>query len=133
MGKKNTFTKRNSIIKEAEDESLTELCEKLVRINPELIAGYSKKYILDDNSCIKDEIKGENILYLYSPKKKVIMPSEYRQIGDQIIYYYEDVVITRVIYMNMKFEDGIKVNDYLLYIDNDKIEKEKMYAYTKLD
>ena len=33
----------------------------------------------------------------------------------------------------MKLEEGIKVKDYALYIDNDKIEREKKYVYTKLD
>ena len=95
--------------------------------------GYSKRFYLDDDSCIKKEIKGEPVLYLYSPKKRVIMPSEYRQIEDKIIYHYEDVIIARVVYMDMKLEDGIKMKDYALYVDNDKIEKEKKYVYTKLD
>ena len=133
VDKKNTFTKRKSLIKEAEEESLTELCEKLACINPGLITGYSKKFILDDNSCIKEEIKGENLIYLYSPTKKIIMPSGYRQIEDRIIYSYEDVIIAWVVYIKMKLEDGIKAKDYTLYLDNDRIEREKKYVYTKLD
>lgn len=133
MNKKNTFTRRKTLLEEAEEESLTELCEKLTRINPGLIAGYSKKFMLDDNSCIREEIKGENLIYLYSPTKKIIIPSGYSQIEDKIIYYYEDVIIARVVYIKMKLEDGIKVKDYTLYIDNDKIEREKKYVYSKLD
>ena len=42
MNKKSIFIRRKTILQDADDKILSEICEKITNINPEVIAGYSK-------------------------------------------------------------------------------------------
>lgn len=131
MQSKNIFTKRKTILKDIKNEVLQDICEKLVYFNPGVIAGYSNKFILDENNNIEKELQGKSVIYLYCPVKKIIIPEDYRILGDYISPWYKDEAIAKIVNMDFNFEDGKKIEDYFLYMDKDKMEKEKKYIYPK--
>ena len=51
--------------------------------------------------------------------------------GEYITYWYDNVILAKIVHMDIKLEDGLKVKDCILYIDKDKMEKEKEYAYIR--
>ena len=131
MQTKNIFTKRKTILKDIKNEVLQDICEKIVYFNPGVIAGYSNKFILDENNNIEKELQGKSVIYLYCPVKKIIIPEDYRILGDYISPWYKDEAIAKIVNMDFNFEDGKKIEDYFLYMDKDKMEKEKKYIYPK--
>ncbi len=122
------YKKRKNITTLAVDEKLAKISEDLLTVNPDIILGISKKFILNKENGLDKEIKGNSVILSNTKIEDIIIPSPYRLIGkNNIGYWFDEDILATIIYMNMTFHDGKKIKNLYLDLDEKELAKCKDY------
>lgn len=118
---KKIYNKRDSILYEALDEELVNLCNEFLKYNDELQLMISKRYeMTENNKNIKKEIEGKKVVFSSKMICDLKGPSKYKISNDgKISTWICDKPIAYIYYANMD------ISDNKLYIDSNIIEDKK--------
>jgi len=119
---KKIYNKRDSILYEAIDEELVNLCNEFLKYDEELELMISTKFEMTENGLnIKKEIERKKVIFASKKICDLKGPSKYKISSDGIISTWIcDKPVAYIYYVDKNIKDNI------LCIDSDLIEKKKI-------
>lgn len=111
------YRKRKTILNNAIDNRLMDICYVMHNYNNDSIFAVSKTYLEKDKEL--EEIKNDNVILVSTPINELVIPERYKLIGNNLKFINTEDTIAVLEYREMSLTNGNICGRYVedLYLD----------------
>lgn len=111
------YKKKNTILNNAVDNRLMDICYVMHNYNIDTMFGISKTFLEKKGSL--EEIKSDNVIFVSKALDKLVIPERYKLKGNELMFINTEDPIAILEYREMKLSSGTISGKYVedLYLN----------------